>query len=225
MFTRDEIYSQPDAWHAALAVLAENLSAIHSFAPAKVEPVIFTGCGSTYYLALAAASLTQQMTGLSCRAFPASELWLYPQSSYVDGKTLLVAISRSGATTETLKACQAFLEGSSRGRSGWWLLLIGMLICVAGFVFGILSYLKLKNLPVHQSMRDVSELIYETCKAYLIQQGKFLLLLFAFIGSVIFVYFGFLNTTGGWGTRRSSCCCSRSSAWAAPTASPGTASG
>ncbi len=85
------------------------------------------------------------------------------------------------------------------GISGWWLLLIGMLICVAGFAFGILSYMKLKNLPVHQSMRDVSELIYETCKAYLAQQGKFLLLLFAFIGSVIFVYFGFLNTTGGWG--------------------------
>ena len=85
------------------------------------------------------------------------------------------------------------------GISGWWLLLIGMLICVGGFTFGLVSYAKLKNLPVHQSMKDVSELIYETCKAYLLQQGKFLLLLFAFIGSVIFVYFGFLNTTGGWG--------------------------
>ncbi len=85
------------------------------------------------------------------------------------------------------------------GINGWYLLLIGMLICVAGFAFGILSYMKLKNLPVHQSMRDVSELIYETCKAYLVQQGKLLLVLFAFIGSVIFVYFGFLNTTGGWG--------------------------
>ena len=82
--------------------------------------------------------------------------------------------------------------------SGWWLLMVGMLICVAGFVFGILSYIKLKNLPVHSSMRDVSELIYATCKAYLLQQGKFLMLLFAFIGAVIFVYFGFLNTTGGW---------------------------
>jgi len=85
------------------------------------------------------------------------------------------------------------------GISGWYLLLIGMFICLAGFGFGLYSYMKLKNLPVHQSMRDVSELIYETCKAYLLQQGKFLLLLFAFIGSVIFVYFGFLNTTGGWG--------------------------
>ncbi|MBK5267668.1 MAG: sodium-translocating pyrophosphatase, partial [Acidimicrobiia bacterium] len=85
------------------------------------------------------------------------------------------------------------------GINGWWLLFIGMLICVAGFAFGIFSYMKLKNLPVHGSMREVSELIYETCKAYLVQQGKFLMLLFAFIGSVIFVYFGFLNTTGGWG--------------------------
>jgi K(+)-stimulated pyrophosphate-energized sodium pump len=89
-----------------------------------------------------------------------------------------------------------FLSGAVNGQS---LLLIGLLICVGGFVFGVLSYMKLKNLPVHQSMRDVSELIYETCKAYLLQQGRFLLLLFAFIGATIFVYFGFLNTTGGWG--------------------------
>ena len=85
------------------------------------------------------------------------------------------------------------------GISGWWLLFIGMLICIGGFAFGLFSYQQLKNLPVHASMREVSELIYETCKAYLVQQGKFLLVLFAFIGSVIFVYFGFLNTTGGWG--------------------------
>ena len=85
------------------------------------------------------------------------------------------------------------------GISGWYLLLIGLLICVGGFAFGLVSYMKLKNLPVHAAMRDVSELIYETCKAYLLQQGKFLLTLFAFIGAVIFVYFGFLNTSGGWG--------------------------
>ncbi|WP_428538339.1 sodium-translocating pyrophosphatase [Propionicimonas sp.] len=85
------------------------------------------------------------------------------------------------------------------GISGWWLLFLGLIICIGGFAFGLLSYMKLKNLPVHQSMRDVSELIYETCKAYLLQQGRFLLLLFAFIGATIFIYFGFLNTSGGWG--------------------------
>ncbi|MCA0295966.1 MAG: sodium/proton-translocating pyrophosphatase, partial [Actinobacteria bacterium] len=85
------------------------------------------------------------------------------------------------------------------GMSGWNLLLIGLIICLGGFAFGLVSYMQLKKLPVHQSMRDVSELIYETCKAYLLQQGKFLLTLFAFIGAVIFVYFGFLNNSGGWG--------------------------
>ncbi len=85
------------------------------------------------------------------------------------------------------------------GISGWYLLLIGLIICLGGFAFGLVSYMQLKKLPVHQAMRDVSELIYETCKAYLLQQGKFLLTLFAFIGAVIFVYFGFLNTSGGWG--------------------------
>jgi glucosamine--fructose-6-phosphate aminotransferase (isomerizing) len=110
VYTHNEIYSQPDAWHAALTVLAENLSDIRSITPHQVDQVIFTGCGSTYYLAMAAASLTQQMTCLPCRAFPASELWLYPRSSYVDRKCLLVAVSRSGETTETLQACESFLN-------------------------------------------------------------------------------------------------------------------
>jgi glucosamine--fructose-6-phosphate aminotransferase (isomerizing) len=110
VYTQNEIYSQPDAWNAALTVLAENLSNIRSITTLQVDQVIFTGCGSTYYLAMAAASLTQQMTGLPCRAFPASELWLYPRSSYVDRKSLLVAISRSGETTETLQACESFLN-------------------------------------------------------------------------------------------------------------------
>jgi fructoselysine-6-P-deglycase FrlB-like protein len=76
----------------------------------KYRQIIFTGCGSTYYLALAAAALTQELTGAVCRAFPASELWLSAGSSYVDGSSLLVAVSRSGETTETLRACEAFLD-------------------------------------------------------------------------------------------------------------------
>lgn len=75
------------------------------------------------------------------------------------------------------------------GLSGRHLLMIGLIVCVAGLVFGVVTYSKLKNLPVHQSMREISELIYETCKAYLIQQGKFLLILWAFIGAVIVIYF------------------------------------
>ena len=110
-YTRQEILSQPEAWTAALDVLGTQRQAIlDSARPVHFDQIIFTGCGSTYYLALAAASLTQELTGRSCRAFPASELWLYPRSSFTDGKTLLVAVSRSGETTETLQACQAFLS-------------------------------------------------------------------------------------------------------------------
>ena len=115
-FTRQEIFSQPEAWAAALTVLDETRRSILELNPAfHYGQIIFTGCGSTYYLAVAAASLTQELTGVPGRAFPASELWLYPGSSYsrVENqtcKTLLVAVSRSGETTETLRACQAFLQ-------------------------------------------------------------------------------------------------------------------
>jgi glucosamine--fructose-6-phosphate aminotransferase (isomerizing) len=111
VYTRSEIFSQPAAWSAALDLLAGYRQSILDIDPAlRFNQMIYTGCGSTYYLALAAAALTQEMTGLPARAFPASELWLSPRSSYVDGKTLLIAISRSGETTETLHACEAFLN-------------------------------------------------------------------------------------------------------------------
>ena len=58
-------------------------------------------------------------------------------------------------------------------------------------------YMRLKNLPVHRAMREISELIYETCKTYLVTQGKFILLLWAFIAVVILLYFGVLEHDGG----------------------------
>ncbi|PKQ33092.1 MAG: sodium-translocating pyrophosphatase [Actinobacteria bacterium HGW-Actinobacteria-2] len=82
------------------------------------------------------------------------------------------------------------------GVDGRTLLMAGLLICLGGLAFGLVSYRALKQLPVHSSMREISELIYSTCKAYLLQQGKFLLVLFAFIGTVIFVYFTFLAGLG-----------------------------
>ncbi|HWR27569.1 MAG TPA: sodium-translocating pyrophosphatase [Candidatus Thermoplasmatota archaeon] len=72
------------------------------------------------------------------------------------------------------------------------LLGIGLIVCLLGLLFGLFNYLRVKRLPVHKSMRDISELIYETCKTYLITQGKFLLILWAFIGAVIIIYFGLL---------------------------------
>src|SRR5437879_186742 len=78
------------------------------------------------------------------------------------------------------------------GVDGHKLLLFGIVICVFGLSFGLVIYTRLKNLPVHKSMRDISELIYETCKTYLITQGKFLMVLWIFIAVVIVLYFGWL---------------------------------
>src|SRR5713101_3128505 len=79
------------------------------------------------------------------------------------------------------------------GIDGHKLLLFGILFCLFGLGFGLTIYTRLKNLPVHKSMRDISELIYETCKTYLTTQGKFLLLLWVFIAIVIVLYFGVLR--------------------------------
>jgi glucosamine--fructose-6-phosphate aminotransferase (isomerizing) len=111
LFTRQEILSQPEAWAAALKVMDETRQSSMDLNPVgRYGQVLFTGCGSTYYLGMAAACLTQELTGIPCRAFPASELWLNPGSSYSAGKTLLVAVSRSGETSETLRACESFLK-------------------------------------------------------------------------------------------------------------------
>ena len=78
------------------------------------------------------------------------------------------------------------------GVDGHKLLLFGIVFCIFGLIFGLTIYMRLKNLPVHRSMREISELIYETCKTYLITQGKFILLLEIFIAAVIVLYFGVL---------------------------------
>ncbi len=84
---------------------------------------------------------------------------------------------------------QVSFVGGIHGRS---LLMGGLLVCALGLLFGLVMYSQLKRMPVHQSMREISELIYETCKTYLITQGKFILVLEVFIGFVILLYFGFL---------------------------------
>jgi len=83
------------------------------------------------------------------------------------------------------------------GMNGHALLMIGLLFCVGGLLFGLAIYVQLKNLPVHRTMRDISELIYETCKTYLITQGKFILLLWVFIAVIISLYFGYLAPVPG----------------------------
>jgi K(+)-stimulated pyrophosphate-energized sodium pump len=80
-------------------------------------------------------------------------------------------------------------QGDFLGFTGHEILLTGIVVCVLGLLFGLMSYSHVKKLPVHRSMAEISELIYETCKAYMVQQGKLLVVLFGFIGAVIFVYF------------------------------------
>ncbi|MDQ6652237.1 MAG: sodium-translocating pyrophosphatase [Acidobacteriota bacterium] len=79
------------------------------------------------------------------------------------------------------------------GIDGHRLLLTGIVVCLLGLSFGLAMYMNLKKLPVHRAMREVSELIYETCKTYLITQGKFILILEAFIAVIIILYFGVLS--------------------------------
>ena len=75
------------------------------------------------------------------------------------------------------------------GVDGHKLLMVGILFCIFGLLFGLVIYTGLKNLPVHRAMAEISQLIWETCKTYLITQGKFLLLLWVFIAAIILVYF------------------------------------
>jgi glutamine---fructose-6-phosphate transaminase (isomerizing) len=108
-YTYHEIKTQTEAWQQAfdLTMTASLPDASH------YEQVIFTGCGSTYYLSLAAAALYQELSGRPARAAPASELLLNPRTVWRDFSTggdrsLLVAISRSGTTTETIRAVERF---------------------------------------------------------------------------------------------------------------------
>lgn len=108
----EEIMGQTAAWKAALEETLVKREQIRGLLDkGGFREVIFTGCGSTYYLSLTAAAIFQHLTGLRTLALPASELVLYPNSSLVPGgPTLLVAVSRSGETTETLWAVRGFKE-------------------------------------------------------------------------------------------------------------------
>ncbi|MCL4830532.1 MAG: SIS domain-containing protein [Caldilinea sp.] len=107
--TREEIYSQPEAWRGVLAVLDAEADSLRTFlASGAYEQVVFIGCGSTYYLSMAAAAVLQRVVGVPAIGLPASEAWLNPTAIPPARRTLLIAVSRSGETTETLRACERF---------------------------------------------------------------------------------------------------------------------
>jgi K(+)-stimulated pyrophosphate-energized sodium pump len=80
--------------------------------------------------------------------------------------------------------------------TGWSLLIWGSIIVFLGLIFGLFQAINIQKYPVHKKMANISAIIYETCKTYLLQQGKFLLILFAIIGAAIVFYFGFLSGKG-----------------------------
>jgi glutamine---fructose-6-phosphate transaminase (isomerizing) len=104
--TYDEIKSQIEAWSQAIELVRETtLPDARNY-----EQVLFTGCGSTYYLSLAASALYQELTGHAARAVPGGELLFNPRTVLTGQRTLLVAVSRSGTTTETVKAVEKFRQ-------------------------------------------------------------------------------------------------------------------
>jgi glucosamine--fructose-6-phosphate aminotransferase (isomerizing) len=115
--TRAEIFSQPDVWTRSLAYFHQEAAGIREFlARGGYESLLFTGCGSTYYLSIAAAAVFQAQTGMAAKGLPASEIWLDPAVAYAPKQRhLLAAVSRSGATTETIRAIDAFRQ---RGHGG-----------------------------------------------------------------------------------------------------------
>jgi len=115
----------------------------------------------------------------------AALLWMLPAAG--------VAQAQQGGGGEANLKLPDLSQVQFLGFDGHRLLLWGLLFCLFGLCFGLTMYVRLKNLPVHQAMREISELIYETCKTYLVNQGKFLFLLWIFIAAVIVLYFGVLR--------------------------------
>lgn len=109
-FTFVEISSQTTAWLSALREVESKKIDFSKIISEKYQEIIFTGCGSTYYLSLAAASLFQSQTGLICKAAPAGELLMNPGTIFTGGNNLLFAISRSGSTSETIQAVTKFKD-------------------------------------------------------------------------------------------------------------------
>src|SRR5437899_741089 len=103
------------------------------------------------------------------------------------------AIARQGGGGEANLILPDLSTVAFRGVNARTLLMAGLLVCVLGLLFGLMVFTQTRNLPVHPAMREISELIYETCKTYLITQGKFILILELFIGVIIVLYFGVLE--------------------------------
>jgi K(+)-stimulated pyrophosphate-energized sodium pump len=145
----------------------------------------FSRCSATVY--------AQVRRLLSCAPFLL--LLLLPVLSFAQDPDLTTTVPTpsGGGGGEANLVLPDLSIGTFFGVDGRNLLMVGLLICAAGLLFGLMTYRQLRDLPVHKSMKDVSELIWETCKTYLFTQGRFLLILELFIGAIILVYFGYFR--------------------------------
>jgi K(+)-stimulated pyrophosphate-energized sodium pump len=145
--------------------------------------------------AVLVAAVLAALTGLIWGAVPLGAAPLHstasPAAYQVAGQAATAAPERPRG--EAGLVLPDLSQVTFRGVDGHTLLLVGIFVCLLGLLFGLVIYTQLKNLPVHPSMREISELIYETCKTYLVTQGRFLLILELFIGSIIAFYFGLLQ--------------------------------
>lgn len=107
--THKEILNQPQVWQSTIDIVTHMQAEITRYEHmASTSPIIFTGCGSPYYLAQASATVYRHLTGRNTSAHPGSNIWLFPQSHLTNEKSLLLCVSRSGETTEVLEAIKQF---------------------------------------------------------------------------------------------------------------------
>ena len=140
-----------------------------------------------------ATSFAALISPLSCFVFGGrSHREAYSYSGKRYGAIVLLGVS-SAVASEADLVLPDLSQVEFHGVNGRTLLMAGLAISMLGMVFGIVTFIKLRNLPVHRSMRDISELIYATCKTYLFTQGKFILVLELFIGTVMVIYFHWLR--------------------------------
>src|SRR5712691_5268643 len=132
------------------------------------------------------ATVVSAAVGLAQESHPSSNPNIAPAESKL-------APHPTDARTEANLVLPDLRQVTFLGMNGHNLLLGGLVVCLLGGVFGLVMYVQLRNLPVHRSMREISELIYETCKTYLITQGKFIAILWGFIAVIMVVYFGVLR--------------------------------
>ena len=124
---------------------------------------------------------------------PRDVKWFSRAGSALAGLGVLLHSSQAYASEADLVLPDLSSVSFLGGIPGHTLLLYGLAVCLFGMAFGLIQYKGIQNLPVHSAMKEISELIYETCKTYLVTQGKFILVLWALVGAIIVYYFSVLS--------------------------------